>query len=134
MYAGFRSQIPQRAQVCRCSSPAQLRSCSSAIKSARIVADGLARAIEKQSSSRSRSSDVVINIVLDLLFWGVMWSSGDDEKPRMIGNHSQHFVRQIVHGAFTLPSLDDTDNCSACGNSSSGHSTALGYTDTLFLV
>lgn len=51
----------------------------------------------------------MINIELDLLFPGVMWNSGDDEKPRVIGNHFQHFVRQMVHRAFTLPSLDDTD-------------------------
>lgn len=61
-----------------------------------------------------------------------MWSSGDDEKPRVIGNHFQRLVRQIVHRAFTFPSLDDADNCSACGNSSSGHHTALGYTDTFW--
>ena len=31
------------------------------------------------------------------------------KRPRVIGNHSQYFVRQIVHRAITLPSLDDTD-------------------------
>ena len=37
-----------------------------------------------------------------------------------------------MHRAFTLPSLEETDNCSACGNSSSGHHTGLGYPETFF--